>query len=101
MLKLGLILLAAALPVLGGSRRHTVMVSKFQFAPSPLRASIGDTIVWENQDLVPHTARADDGTWDSGDIPAKARRVVVLREKGEQTYTCLYHSNMKGKLIVR
>ena len=101
MLRLGVILLAALLPLSRGPARHTVVVAQFEFAPSPLRVSVGDTVVWENRDLVPHTASADDNAWDSGDIPARQSRVVVMREKGEYTYDCLYHSNMKGTLIVR
>ena len=100
MLDFALMLMIALLPLSASNRRHTVVVSQFAFAPSPLEVTAGDTIVFENRDLVPHTASAE-GSWDSGDIPARARRVVVVREKGEQTYSCLYHSNMKGKLIVR
>jgi plastocyanin len=93
---------ALVLPMLfAGSRRHTVTMSEFQFAPREVRVSVGDTVVWENRDVVPHTATADDASFDSGNIPAKAKRSTVARKKGEFAFTCLYHSNMKGKLVVK
>ncbi|MGQ0815145.1 MAG: cupredoxin domain-containing protein [Gemmatimonadota bacterium] len=101
MLKLGLFLCAFALPMLVAPQRRTVALSQFQFKPQVLRASVGDTLVWQNHDIVPHTATADDDSWDSGDIPAKGSRTMIVRQKGEQPFTCLYHANMKGKLIVR
>ena len=95
-------LLLAWAPLSGGQpRQHTVVLSAFQFAPREVRVSVGDTVRFENRDIVPHTAKADDGTWDSGHIAAKAKAHIVARQKGEYAFTCLYHSNMKGKLIVR
>jgi plastocyanin len=81
--------------------RHTVVMSEFQFAPRELRVSAGDTVVWDNRDIVPHTATANDKSWDSGNIAGKKTRVTVMLVKGEHAFTCLYHSNMKGKLIVK
>ena len=96
------ILIAAAVPViLMGAHRHTVAIAGFQFSPLVMRASVGDTVVWENRDIVPHTATADDGSWDSGPIPAKSKVTMILRSAGEQPFTCIYHANMKGKLIVK
>jgi plastocyanin len=83
------------------SRSHSVNMSEFQFKPAVVHASVGDTIVWKNSDIVPHTARADDGTWDTEHIAAKQQRITVVKQQGTQEFTCLYHSNMKGKLVVR
>ena len=98
------LLLIAAVGTLASSspgRRHAVEMSQFRFKPAVIRVAAGDTIVWVNQDIVPHTARADKGAFDTGDIPAKSAKRIVIRTKGEHEFTCLYHSNMKGKLVVR
>lgn len=84
----------------GSPKRHAVTMAQFQFAPRVLHVSVGDTVVWVNHDIVPHTATANDKKFDSGDIPAKAQRTTVMRSKGEHTFICLYHSNMKGKVVV-
>ena len=97
MLVLTTLILMATSP----SKRHRVVMSQFQFEPRVIEVSAGDTIVWENQDIVPHTARADDGAWDTGNMPAKSKHITVAKKKGEHAFTCLYHSNMKGKLVVR
>jgi plastocyanin len=90
--------LTALLP---GPKRHTVDMTGFQFAPRTIVVSVGDTIVWENHDLVPHTATASDDSWDSGEIKAKSSKTTVASTKGTQPFVCLYHSNMKGNLVVR
>lgn len=100
-INLGLLLALLTLLPTSNRKRHTVSMSAFQYSPVVLHASVGDTVVWENRDIVPHTADADSGAWKSGDIPAKGKRMTVVRRKGEQPFTCLYHSNMKGKLVVK
>jgi len=72
--------------------------------PATLEVSVGDTIEWVNEDLVPHTATAiRDGRtlFDSGVFPAKASWRYVASEAGSFPYVCLLHPTMKGKLIVR
>jgi plastocyanin len=83
------------------SRSHVVTMSEFQFKPAVVHASVGDTIVWKNSDIVPHTAQADDGSWDTKHIAAKQQQITVVKKQGTQEFTCLYHSNMKGKLVVK
>ena len=81
--------------------RHTVKLHEFQFKPAVVRAAVGDTIIWENLDIVPHTADANQRAWSSGNIPGRSKAMTVVTRKGEQEFTCLYHSNMKGKLVVK
>lgn len=85
----------------GAPHRHVVEMKGFRFEPAVVRVAEGDTIVWENRDIVPHTATAADKSWDSGNVPAQSRAITIVRGRGEQSYSCLYHSGMKGKLVVR
>jgi plastocyanin len=93
-------LLVMTLMTVPAAKRHTVTMSAFQFAPRELQVTVGDTVVFDNRDIVPHTATAVAG-WDTGNISAKSTGHMVALRKGEYTYACLYHSNMKGKLIVK
>ena len=44
-------------------RTHTVKIEGMAFVPATLEVSVGDTVEWINEDLVPHTATAIiDGT---------------------------------------
>jgi plastocyanin len=98
-----LLILATALwlGVAAQPGRHAVSMSGFKFQPAVIHAVVGDTIVWQNHDIVPHTAHADDGSWDTGHMAAKEQRITVVLKRGSKEFTCLYHANMKGKLVVR
>jgi plastocyanin len=80
---------------------HTVTIKLVMYAPSTLTVNRGDTIVWKNEDLVPHTVTADHGAFDSGSIaPGQSWRYVV-RRAGDYAYHCTFHPNMHGTLHVR
>jgi plastocyanin len=104
---LPLIAVAIVLPLLplvtGGSppaaTRHVVQMSAFEFRPPVLRAAVGDTVVWENDDGVVHTATGNG--WSSGDVAAKAQASVVMKTRGQLEYICAYHPSMKGRIEVR
>jgi plastocyanin len=71
----------------------------FPAAPGALRP--GDTVSWTNEDLVPHTVTARDGTWDSGEITPGESFVLVVDTSGTVPYLCRYHPTMTGTLDVR
>jgi len=83
------------------ARRHEVEIRAFQFKPQELRVAPGDTIVFVNRDPVPHTATASNRSWDTGELAPATSKALVVRELGELSYTCLYHLNMKAKLVVK
>ncbi|HET9986230.1 MAG TPA: cupredoxin family copper-binding protein [Longimicrobiales bacterium] len=104
------LLLGVLVPVVSGSaagaggakpKRHVVEMRGFEFRPAVVRVAVGDTVVWVNRDVVPHTATADGRGWDSANVAAGGSWTLVVRRKGAERYTCLYHPTMKGTLIVR
>ncbi|HEX7120340.1 MAG TPA: cupredoxin family copper-binding protein [Longimicrobiales bacterium] len=82
-------------------RRHVVEIRGFAYAPQTLEVAVGDTVVWVNRDVVPHTATASDGAWDSGTFGKDESWSYVPRESGEREYVCTLHPIMKGRLIVK
>jgi plastocyanin len=82
-------------------RTHAVAIEGFLFSPAELAVSAGDTVVWVNRDLVPHTATARGRGWDSGEVGAGDTARVVMREAGEHDYLCALHPTMKGRVTVR
>jgi plastocyanin len=82
-------------------RSHVVAIAGFEFAPSRITVAVGDTVTWVNQDIVPHTASAPAGGWDSGTIASKGRWTVVVREAGRVEYQCALHPSMKGTLVAK
>lgn len=72
------------------------------FQPAVLAVSVGDTVVWINRDIVPHTATGI-GTpeWSTGTLLPGQRGQYVPGRAGEAAYFCTLHPVMKGKLIIR
>ena len=103
--RLGLAGLAAALLAVAPSawaepKTHLVEIEGMKFNPKVLEVSPGDTVIFRNADLVPHTATAKD--FDSKPInPNGSWKLVVGKKKGEVPYKCSLHPTMNGVLTVK
>src|SRR5512146_708833 len=84
-----------------GGRVHTVRVEGMKFAPERLEVAAGDTIIWTNQDPVPHTITAKKARIESGDIAPGRSWKFTARRKGEIDYICSVHPVMHGSIIVK
>lgn len=80
---------------------HRVKLSGLGFQPATLTVRPGDRIDWQNDDLITHTVTATDHSFDSGDIPGGKSWSLIAHREGTYHYTCRYHPNMTGDLIVR
>lgn len=93
--------MSACAPAEAAPRSHEVSIRNFGFEPDTLLVAIGDTVVWRNGDVVPHTATSQSHAWDSGELAAAAEWTLVIRATGTQPYRCTFHPNMRGALVVR
>ena len=94
----------AAIPAAQGRKpaTHTITIDAASFQPATLTIKAGDTVVWVNRDMMPHTATASGAKpFDSGALAAGKSWKRVFKTKGELPYVCIFHPTMKGKLIVR
>lgn len=82
-------------------KTHTVTIEHFRFQPDSVTVAPGDTIVWVNKDLVPHTATSKTGGFDSKVIPAENSWRFTARKKGDFAYLCTVHPAMTAMLRVR
>jgi plastocyanin len=82
-------------------KTHTVTIENMRFQPEALTVTRGDTIVWVNKDLVPHTVTSEKGDFDSRMIQAGKSWRYTVRTKGEFAYVCTYHPTMKAILRVK
>jgi plastocyanin len=73
-----------------------VAIDRLVFAPSAIKARVGDTIEWVNRDVVAHTATVKGG-WEVM-IPPKASARMVVRKEEAVEYYCRFHPNMTGRL---
>ena len=81
------------------AKTHTVLITGFRFVPERLEVEVGDTVIWKNQDIVPHTATAKK-VFDSKKLDTGQSWSYVATKKGTHPYICLYHPTMAGELVV-
>ncbi|HKT21484.1 MAG TPA: cupredoxin domain-containing protein [Nitrososphaerales archaeon] len=72
------------------------------YSPQNITVVIGvnNTVTWANNDDVPHTITATDGTFNSGNLNAGQSWTHTFTTPGTYTYFCSYHSWMKGTITV-
>ena len=92
-----------ALPAaaLAAGKTHAVRIEGMKFVPERIEVAAGDTVVWTNKDLVPHTVTASGAKVESGEIAPNKSWRFVAKKKGEMPYICRLHPVMKGVLVVR
>lgn len=78
-----------------------IQIRNFAFAPATDTVRVGRAITFRNHDLVPHTATADSGAFESGSIAADGSWRFTARQKGVVTYHCRFHPTMHGTLVIR
>lgn len=78
-----------------------IRISGFEFVPEQVEVRVGDTVVWINEDLAPHTATARDGSWDTGVVEAGQKASVTFDAPGDFDYFCIFHPHMTGSVSVR
>ena len=81
--------------------RHTVTIEGMRFVPEHLRVSGGDTVVWVNTDVVPHTATSPAGAFDSNGLDQGQSWRFTTSTQGTFEYICRFHPTMKGTIEVR
>lgn len=84
-----------------GGMRHRIEIQRFAFVPERLIVAPGDTVVWVNLDLVPHTITAQDERWDSQTLETNKEWEMRVTEEMAGNYFCRYHPMMKGQVHVR
>jgi plastocyanin len=77
---------------------HTVTIDATSYTPARLAVHVGDTVVWVNKDLIPHTATAQGGGFDSKALPAGASFRFTVKAKGAADYACVFHPTMTGRI---
>lgn len=71
------------------------------YSPSPRVVTAGQTVSWHNADGMTHTATADGGAFNTGNIAAGATSApITMTTTGALAYHCAIHPSMVGTLTV-
>lgn len=98
---------AAAVPIAatmaradGHATTHQVLIKNFVFEPANLTIKAGDTVEFINEDGAPHTATADNGAFDTGNLRRGQSASLTFPAAGSFGYFCAVHPHMKGSITV-
>ena len=83
----------------GAGGDHRGRDGKLVFTPAEVTAKVGDTIEWDNKDVLAHTATATDKSLDVM-LPPKKTGSLTVKKAGTFDYFCKFHPNMKAKMTV-
>ena len=75
-------------------------IKDFKFLPKATTVAAGTTVRSTNRDAAPHTATADDGSFDTGNLGAGDTGEVTLRKPGVYAYSCDFHKFMRATITV-
>lgn len=90
----------AAAPSGKAVRSGKVAMVDFSFEPSTVTIQTGGKVIWKNDGAQPHTATADNGSFDTGAVEPGKLKSESLKVAGTVTYSCTIHPQMKGTVEV-
>lgn len=91
---------AATPEVASNGEEVTVTIANIAFDPVEVDVAVGTTVRWINQDQVPHTATALDGTFDTGTLQQGDEGRVTFDTPGAYEYRCSFHPSMTAVINV-
>jgi plastocyanin len=89
-------------PAPGGDavRSEKVEIVDFAYDPDPVTVEEGGKVIWQNEDSAPHTATAEDGSFDTGTLEEGKLKSETFKEPGTYPYICSIHPDMQGTVEV-
>jgi plastocyanin len=81
-------------------RAAKVRIIEFFYDPDPVTIQAGGKVIWQNEDPAPHTATAEDGSFDTGVIDQGKLKSETFKQAGAFAYVCEIHPQMKGTVEV-
>ena len=82
------------------ARAEKVKIVEFVYGPDPVTVQVGGKVTWQNEDTAPHTATADDGSFNTGTIERGKIESETFKQAGTFTYFCEIHPTMHGTVEV-
>lgn len=84
-----------------GTQDQVIDIRDFAYAPGNVIVAAGSRVRWVNYDSAPHSATADDGSWDTGLLNQDEENTLTFTDSGEYEYYCTVHPSMRARLVVR
>jgi len=81
-------------------RSARIEIEDFAYNPDPVTIEEGGKVIWINRDSAPHTATAEDGSFDTGTLEEGKLKSETFKEPGTYAYICSIHPQMHGTVEV-
>jgi plastocyanin len=78
----------------------TVKIRNFKYEPAILKINADETVKFINEDEEPHTATAENGSFDSKALDTNQAFTYTFTKAGSYPYICAIHPFMKGSITV-
>jgi plastocyanin len=85
---------------IGGAAAADVEIVEFAYGPDPVVVEAGGAVTWTNEDTAPHTATADDGSFETATLAKGKSEAISFEEAGTFPYFCAIHPTMHGTVEV-
>jgi LPXTG-motif cell wall-anchored protein len=79
----------------------SVTIADFNFAPATITINQGDRVTWNNNGPTPHSATANDGSFDTGILKRGQSGSHTFSQAGTFSYYCKPHPFMKASVVVQ
>jgi plastocyanin len=92
---------ATALPAASAHVAETeVKIHNFAFAPQRVVVKAGTTVIWINDDDIPHTVASSAKLFKSNALDTKDKFSFTFTTAGAYEYFCSLHPHMTGTIVV-
>jgi plastocyanin len=78
----------------------SVSIVDYAFNAATVHIKVGQTVTWTNTGKQPHTATANDGSFDTPVLNNGQSASHTFNTAGTFAYICKIHPNMKGTIVV-
>lgn len=80
---------------------NQITIQNFAFKPANLTVTVGTKVTWVNKDSAPHTATGTNKSFNSNALDTNDQFSFVFNDKGDYSYFCALHPQMKGQITVK
>jgi plastocyanin len=78
----------------------TVSIKNYMFMPMSLTVKAGTKVTFHNDDQTTHTATANNGAFDTGNVAPGKSVTVTMTKTGVAKYHCAFHAFMMATITV-
>lgn len=78
-----------------------IQIDNYTFKPASVTIPVGTTVTWKNLDDDPHTATANDGSFNSKGLAQGDTYSHTFTKPGTYLYHCTVHPFMQATIIVK